>query len=191
MDDVISIDETSVSIGLLPARGREEIGKRLDKVTNDNKVFVKYTLIMAITTKGVLDWILYEKGGSDHCRLIEFIKRFIEGKKNKLILMDNASCHRNQEVKDFITKSKNDYVYVLGYYHYRNPIEKFFNQLKYYMKKDEPMTYDLIKKSIKKAIKYIELKTYKNYFKSSLIKTKEEIKQIKMKYRKNPKIYKE
>ena len=66
-----------------------------------------------------------------------------------------------------------------------NPIDKFFNQLKYYMKRD------LIKKSIRKSIKYIELKTYKNYFKSSLIKTKEEIKQIKMKYRKNPKIYKE
>jgi len=34
-----------------------------------------------------------------------------------------------------------------------NPIEKFFNQLKYYMKKDELMTYDLIKKSIRKSIK--------------------------------------
>ena len=191
LDDIISIDESSINIGLHPNRGREEIGKRLDKVTKDNKVFVKYTLIMAITTKGVLDWILYEKGGSDHCRLIEFIKRFIEGKENKLVLMDNASCHRNQEVKDFIVKSKNDYVYVLGYHHYMNPIEKFFNQLKYYMKRDEPMSYDLIKKSIKKSIKYIELKTYKNYFKSSLTKTKEDIKEIKMKYRKNPKIYKE
>ena len=30
------------------------------------------------------------------------------------------------------------------------------------MKKDEPVSYELIKKSIK----YIELKTYKNYFKS-------------------------
>ena len=72
-----------------------------------------------------------------------------------------------------------------------NPIEKFFNQLKYYMKKDESITYDLIKKSIRKSIKYIELKTYRNYFKSLLTKTKEEIKEIKMKYRKNPKIYKE
>jgi hypothetical protein len=27
-----------------------------------------------------------------------------------------------------------------------NLIEKFFNQLKYYMKRDEPMCYDLIKK---------------------------------------------
>ena len=145
---------------------------------------------MAITTKGVLDWILYENAGSDHCRLIEFIKRLIEDKKNKLILMDNASCHRNQNVKDFIINNKNDYVYVLPYHHFQNPIEKFFNQLKYYMKKDEPMSYDLIKKSIKKSIKYIELKTYKNYFKSSLTKTKEDIKEIKMKYKKKEKIYK-
>jgi len=111
------------------------------------------------------------------------VKIFIEGNKNKLVLMDNASCHRNQEVKDFIVKSENDCVYVLGYNHYMNPIEKFFNQLKNYMKRDEPMSYDLIKKSIKKSIKYIELKTYKNYFKSSLTKTKEDIKEIKMKYK--------
>ena len=53
------------------------------------------------------------------------------------------------------------------------------------------MSYDLIKKSIRKSIKYIELKTYKKYFKSSLTKTKEDIKEIKMKYRKKAKIYKE
>ena len=40
----------------------------------------------------------------------------------------------------------------------------FFNQLKYYMRKDEPMSYDLTKKSIKKSIKYIKLKSYVNYF---------------------------
>ena len=59
------------------------------------------------------------------------------------------------------------------------------------MKKYEPMSYDLIKKSIRKSIKYIELKTYRNYFKSSLTKTKEYIKEIKMKYRKKEKVYKE
>ncbi len=53
------------------------------------------------------------------------------------------------------------------------------------------MGYDLIKKSIRKSIKYIELKIYKNYFKSSLTMTKEDIKDIKMKYRKKAKIYKE
>ena len=56
---------------------------------------------------------------------------------------------------------------------------------------NEPMSYDLIKKSIRKSIKYIELKTYRKYFKSSLTKTKEDIKEIKMKYRKKAKNYKE
>lgn len=58
---------------------------------------------MAISTKGVLEWTLYEKGGSDHLRLIDFLGKVI---KNKLILIDNASCHRNQEVKDYITNKK-------------------------------------------------------------------------------------
>jgi len=78
----------------------------------------------------------------------------------------------------------------LPYNHFQNPIEKMFNQLKYYLKKNEPMSYELIKKSIKKAIKKIESKTYINYFKSSLRKTKKDIEDVKMKYRKIPKIYK-
>lgn len=52
------------------------------------------------------------------------------------------------------------------------------------------MSYELIKKSIKKSIKYIELETFTNYFKSSLTKTKKDIDDIKSKYRKEPKIYK-
>jgi hypothetical protein len=59
------------------------------------------------------------------------------------------------------------------------------------MKRDEPMSYNLIKQSIVKSIKYIKHNTYINYFKSSLIKTKNDIKEIKMKYRKKSKIYKD
>ena len=59
------------------------------------------------------------------------------------------------------------------------------------MKRDEPMSYNLIKQSIVKSIKYIKSNTYINYFKSSLIKTKNDIKEIKMKYRKKSKIYKD
>jgi transposase len=190
LDDIISIDETSISVGLFVRKGRSEIGKRLNKITKDNKVFVKYTLIVAITTKGILEWTLYEKGGTDHNRLIEFIDKVLGNKKKKLILMDNASAHRNPEVQKYIIDKKNDYVYVLPYHHFQNPIEKFFNQLKYYLRRDEPMSYELIKKSIKNAIKNITKENYENYFKSSLRKTKEDIEKIKSKYNKPPKIYK-
>jgi hypothetical protein len=96
-------------------KGCSTIGKRLNKITKDNKVFVKYTLIMAITTKGILEWTLYEKGGTDHTRLIEFINKVLENKKKKLILMDNASSHKNPEVQKYITDNQNDYIYMFSH----------------------------------------------------------------------------
>lgn len=191
LNNIIALDESSISIGLHVLKGRSEIGKRLNKITRDNKVFVKFTLIMAISTKGVVYWKLYKKGGIDNVRLIEFLKIVLRNKKNKLILMDNASAHKKQTVKDFIVKSKNDYVYVLPYHHFQNPIEKLFNQLKYYMRKDEPMSYEEIKKSVKNSIRRITKDNFKNYFKSSLKKTKKDIEKVKTKYRKKPKIYKD
>ena len=104
--------------------------------------------------------------------------------------MDNASSHRNEEVKKYIKSTKNDFVYVLPYHHFQNLIEKMFNQLKYYMRKDEPMSYELIKESIVKSLKYISVSNFENYFKSSLEITKKEVEEIKSKYRKKPKVYK-
>ena len=40
--------------------------------------------------------------------MVDFINKFINGKyKNKLIILDNASSHRNQLVKDVIKKDNN------------------------------------------------------------------------------------
>lgn len=190
INDIISIDETSLNIGMSKMKGRKEIGKRIEKVTKDNIVSVKHTLIMAITTKGVIGWTLYKKGGIDHERLIEFLKSILDKRKNKLVLIDNASSHRNPKVKEFIVNSKNDYIHTLAYHHYLNPIEKAFNQLKHYMKQDEPMSFDDLGKSIKKSIKKISNKNLMNYFTSSLKKTKKDIEESKTKYHKEPKIYK-
>ena len=92
--------------------------------------------------------------------------------------MVNASCNWNKLVKKFIKKSGNDYVYILPYNHWNNPIEKCFYQLKTYIRRDEPMSYGEIKKTIKKAIKNITKENLHNYFKSSL--EKRDIKNIKL-----------
>jgi transposase len=190
MKNIISIDETSISVGMSIRKGRTKIGKRVQKVTKDNIVFVKYTLIMAISTEGIEGWTLYKKGGIDHSRLIEFLEMVLNKRKNKLVLMDNVSSHRNPDVKKFIKDSINDYVHVLPYHHSQNPIEAFFNQLKHYMRKDEPMSYDEVKVSLRKAIKKISKENLKNYFTSSLSKSKQYIEESKTKYHKKPKIYK-
>ena len=104
--------------------------------------------------------------------------------------MDNASCHRNQLVKDFITKSKNDYVHILPYNHSQNPIEAYFNQLKHYIRKEEPMSYDDIKRVITKCIGLIDKKSYINYFNASLKKTKKKNDNKKSRFHRKFKIYK-
>ena len=45
--------------------------------------------------------IYIKKRGIDSNRMVDFINKFINIKyKNKLIILDNASSHRNQLVKD-------------------------------------------------------------------------------------------
>jgi len=45
---------------------------------------------------------MYEKGGIYSNRLINFLEKYIVNKnKNKLIILDNASCHRSESIKKF------------------------------------------------------------------------------------------
>lgn len=98
LEDIISIDETSVKS--LQKRGHcySQRGKRCVIKTQSQEVFKKY---MAISVNGIEGWDLYEKGGINTDRLIEFLEKFVTGKyKNKLIILDNASAHRNQRIKE-------------------------------------------------------------------------------------------
>jgi hypothetical protein len=42
----------------------------------------------------------YSKGRIDNNRLIEFLNKFLLEQKNKLIILDNASCHQTEAVKN-------------------------------------------------------------------------------------------
>ena len=75
-----------------PSYSRCELGKRYVMKTSNNAVFVKYTIIDAISFKGVIGWKIYEKGAMTGVRMVEFIRNKF---KNNLIIMDNAGSHRN------------------------------------------------------------------------------------------------
>ena len=82
-----------------------EIGKRCVIKTQDQNVFKKYTAIFAISSSGIIGWDLYEKGGMDTYRLKTFLETYITNKyRNKLIILDNASSHRNELIKSIINK---------------------------------------------------------------------------------------
>lgn len=95
-------------------------------------MFKKNTGIFAISSKGVLGWKLYDKGGIDTDRLLEYINL------------------------------NNDLLYSIPYQHYTNGIENFFSILKCKLYKLNGYKYDDLKNNISKAIKDINISSYKN-----------------------------
>jgi hypothetical protein len=45
-----------------------------------------------------------------------------------------------------------------------NPIEQYFNQVKHYIKKESPISFADIKKTLEKSISQVKENNYKNYF---------------------------
>lgn len=165
LEHIICLDETSIQLGLYPDYSRCKLGKRCVLRTSNNAVFKKYTLLSAISSKGMVGYTLYEQGGMNTERLISFINEFITGKyRNYLIIMDNAGAHKKQQVKTTIQNSGNDLVYSIVYTPKSNAIENWFSQLKYYLKKDGVLTFNNLRNSVQNAINKIRPENYLNYF---------------------------
>ena len=146
-----------------------EIGKRCVIKTQSQEVFKKYTGIFAVSTKGVLGWELYEKSGINTDRLYEFLETHITNKhKNKLIILDNASSHRNERIKELVNKH-NKILYAVPYQHFTNSIENYFSMLKsrLYKVSGEGLTHEKLKANITNVIRGIPKEKYENIFKGA------------------------
>ena len=153
IDKIIALDETAIYASLKGTYGRCCLGKRCAYKTTDNKIFKKYSLLIAINTHGIVGWKLYEEGAVNSERLTAFIAEHITPKyEDNVVIMDNAEFHKTQDVKQEIQK-KNQFIYTIPYYPRSNPIENFFSQLKHYIKKESPISYSDINKVIEKSLK--------------------------------------
>ena len=131
------------------------------------EVFKKYTGIFAISSQGVIGWELYEKSGINADRLYEFLEKHITNNfKNKLIILDNASSHRNPKVKELIMKH-NYLLFAVPYQHFTNSIENYFSMLKSRLQKLDGLTHTELKQNITKVITEIPKEKYYNIFKGS------------------------
>ena len=167
LEDIICIDETSIKSLQKRQHCYSEMGKRCVIKTTSQEVFKKYTGIFAITSKGVIEWDLYEKGGINTDRLIEFLEKNITSKlKNKLIILDNASSHRNERIKELIGKN-NHILYAVPYQHFTNSIENYFSMLKSRLQKTEGLKYTDLKTNIANVLRNIPKQNYENIFKGA------------------------
>ena len=155
INKIICLDETSIQPYMVPEYCRSRLGNRCIDKTDNNFVFRKFTLLVAISRNGLVGAKIYEKNGMTKERFIDFIDEFIKNKyKHHLIVLDNAGSHNNQLVKDKIKEIKNDYLFCVPYTPKTNPIESYFNQLKYYLKLNKPSSsFNEIKQNIKNALR--------------------------------------
>jgi len=167
IEDIICIDETSIKSLQKRNHCYNELGKRCVIKTQSQEVFKKYTGIFAISTNGVLGWELYEKSGINTDRLYEFLETHITNKyKNKLIILDNASSHRNDKIKELVNKN-NKILYSVPYQHFTNSIENYFSMLKSRLQKLDGLTHEKLKENIEKVIRGIPKEKYENIFKGT------------------------
>jgi len=151
----ICLDETSIYLNMTLSYGRSKSGSRVIKKTTKYP-YKRYNLLCAISANKIVGWKLYKdiKGGIKTDNIIEFYNDNIKNKyTNHLIIMDNAVTHRSTRIKDLIKNSNNHLLYSVPYNPATNAIEEFFSQLKHYIKKESPNTYDDIVNVIKKIIK--------------------------------------
>jgi transposase len=163
---IISLDETSIRPAMIPEYSRCYLGKRCIYKTDDSYIFRSFTLLVAINNNKCVGYKLYEKGGMTKERLQDFLNLFIVGKyTNNLIVLDNAGSHNNELIKNTIINSNNKYLFSVPYTPKTNPIEGFFNQLKYYLKLNKKvLKFNDIETEINNAIKLVKPVNYKNYF---------------------------
>ena len=167
LDDIICIDETSIKSLQKRNHCYNEIGKRCVIKTQSQEVFKKYTGIFAISTKGVLGWELYEKSGINTDRLYDILETHITNKyKDKLIILDNASSHRSDKIKELVNKN-NKILYSVPYQHFTNSIENYFSMLKSRLQKLDGLTHEKLKENITNVIRGIPKEKYENIFKGA------------------------
>jgi transposase len=167
IQDIICIDETSIKSLQKRNHCYSEKGKRCVIKTQSQEVFKKYTGIFAINVNGIVYWDLYEKGGINTDRLIDFLEENItKNLRNKLIILDNASSHRNEKIKELVNKY-NNILYAVPYQHFTNSIENYFSMLKSRLQKLDGLSYNELKNNIEKVINEIPREKYENIFKGA------------------------
>jgi len=184
LEDIICIDETSIKSLQKRNHCYSELGKRCVIKTQSQEVFKKYTGIFAISVDGVVEWDLYEKGGINTDRLIEFLEKNITSKlRNKLIILDNASSHRNERIKELVNKH-NNILYTVPYQHFTNSIENYFSMLKSRLQKLDGLTHTKLKENIENIISKIPKEKYINIFKGSYERSEKYVEKNKTRKRK-------
>jgi len=152
---IISIDEVSVNRNTFNKYGYNKKNNRLEYYTNIKALIKNKSIIVAISNKKVIKYVIYEKSiNKDKFKI--FIEELVKEVKNKCIIMDNINFHKTEEIKKIIKDSNNEIIYTPPYSPKYNPIEEVFSEFKSYIRKNTSVinNFKNIDKTITDFFKY-------------------------------------
>ena len=163
--NIISIDETSIELGMRMNKGWAEKGERCElKVTNKRK---RYTLVLAINKTKVIGYKLVENGMNGE-QYKNFVTEQLLIKNKATLLMDNARIHHYKKLKEIMEEKNRKIIYNIPYCPQFNPIEYVFNVMKKEIRQNSNIdTYNDLKKFINKFVKKMNISGFKNFFEKS------------------------
>ena len=134
---IISIDESSFCVNDYKNRGYSLKGKSINRMIKHKSNKKRYSLLMTISNKKVIDYQINDTNINSEVYL-NFFKKNKEVFKNKKILQDNVRFHH---AKNILMKMK----YIPVYTPMFNPIENSFSKIKLNYRR---LNHDDIKMSI-------------------------------------------
>ena len=167
-EDIICIDESCIDGNLYKKYGWCKFDKKLVSYIKRSKIPIKYSLIMAINSKGIIGYKLYKKKGINTELFKNFIENIVDNLEGKHLLMDNVKFHKSKVILEIIKESKNEVLFIPPYSPEFNPIEEVFSEMKSFIRNNININFNNFDKKIKTLLdkfikKKIDLKNYYNH----------------------------
>ncbi|WP_269844818.1 IS630 family transposase [Methyloprofundus sedimenti] len=155
LDKLIFLDEMGAGLNLSPLYGRAPSDQRVydeAPVAKGQRI----SMVGAMTSAGMKTALNFE-GTMTGLVFLYFLKHFLcpllaEG---DYVVMDNASVHKVDEIKDLIQKTGAKLIYLPPYSPDLNPIELAWNKIKQYLRKQRPRTVEALYQAYAEGLKCI------------------------------------
>lgn len=161
---LIFIDETGTNLSMTRTYARSTKGLRANAIKPKSKGKL-LTLIGAVSLEGMIASMTVE-GGVKEETFTTYIKELLvpELKKGNVVVMDNLSSHKCNEVRELIESAGAKLLYLPRYSPDLSPIELCWSKLKSYLKKKKARSQELLQLYIKEALESITIDNISGYF---------------------------
>ena len=116
MNNIISIDESSIDSHISHNKGWSKFGSKVTKTITHTRV--RYSLILSISNKKILHYQLVKGSVNGEMFFIfikDLIKKLTQGTQYHVVL-DNAKIHHYRKIKEYIeTKPNIELIYNIPY----------------------------------------------------------------------------